>query len=241
MVIRFTNIVLSVLAFLCLGFLLLMVMRHGWTVHYLFLLALIGILAGSFTLPGYIRINLALFLLSLAFSCYLAEVVLALNPVARQFSFVGTPWLPSSFGENPSVVKMQETFARQQHVEFDTRNRLSVIMDLRQRGLDAWPQVGARAVYKEWPIGSSDSAIATEGVSIMPLGGIADKVIVLCNENGAYTIYASDEHGFHNPRGLWASEIAFAAVGDSFVLGACVSSDKNFVALLRRWPRRRPT
>ena len=112
-------------------------------------------------------------------------------------------------------------------------------MDLRQRGLDAWPQVGAKAVYKEWPTGSS--AIAIEGVSIMPLGSIANKVTVFCNENGTYTIYASDEHGFHNPRGLWASEIAFAAVGDSFVLGACVSSDKNFVALLRRWPRRRPT
>jgi hypothetical protein len=237
-VIRFTNIVLSGLAFVCLGFLLLMFMRHGWTVHYLFLLALIGLLAGSFTLPGHIRISLALFLLSLAFSCYLAEVVLALKPVSGQFSFIGTPWLPSSFGENASTVKMQETFARQQHVEFDTRNRLSVIMDLRQRGLDAWPQVGARAVYKEWPIGSSDSAIAIEGVSIMPLGGIADKVIVFCNENGAYTIYTSDEHGFHNPRGLWSSEIAVAAVGDSFVLGACVPSDKNFVALLReRYPK----
>jgi hypothetical protein len=89
-VIRFTNIVLSGLAFLCLGFLLLMVMRHGWTVHYLFLLALIGILAGSFTLPGHIQINLALFLLSLAFSSYLAEGVRALKKPSHWLQMYNT-------------------------------------------------------------------------------------------------------------------------------------------------------
>jgi len=223
---------------LCLGLFLLMVVRHGWTWQYLLFLALAGILAGSLRLPGPIRVNLTLMFCSMVVCCYLAEAVLALKPVSGQLSFIGTPWLPRAFGENASATKMQIEFARQRHVEFDTRNRLSVIMDLRQRGQDAWPAVTSGAMFKDQPAGSSVPAIEIDGLSVMPLGGVADKVTVYCNENGQYTIYESDEHGFHNPRGIWAaSGMTVAAVGDSFVLGGCVSTDKNFVALVRqRYP-----
>jgi hypothetical protein len=48
-------------------------------------------------------------------------------------------------------------------------------------------------------------------------------------------VYRSDEHGFHNPPGLWASTRAdILALGDSFVQGGCVPSDKNLIAHLRR-------
>ncbi|MBK5281659.1 MAG: hypothetical protein JJE16_06180 [Nitrospiraceae bacterium] len=237
-IVRAASMVLGLFAGLCLGLFLLMIVRHGWAWQYLVLLVLAGILAGSVRLPGHIRVNLTLVLCSLAFSCYLAEVVLASKLVPQQLSFIGAPWLPRGFGENASATKMQIEFAKQQHVEFDTRNRLSVIMDLRQRGADAWPQVPNGAMFKDRPVGSSVPALAIDGVSVMPLGGVADKVTVYCNESGQYTIYESDEHGFHNPRGIWAaSEFPIAAVGDSFVLGGCVSTDKNFVALLRqRYP-----
>lgn len=237
-IVRAANIVLGMFAGLSLGLFFLLVVRHGWAWLYLVLLALAGVLAASVTLPNHIRVNLTLILCSLALSCYLSEVVLALKPVSGQLSFIGAPWLPRGFGENASTTKMQIEFAKQQHVEFDVRNRLSVIMDLRQRGLDAWPQVTNGAMFKDWPVGSSVPALAIDGLSVMPLGGVAEKVTVYCNESGQYTIYESDEHGFHNPRGIWASsELPIAAVADSFVLGGCVSTDKNFVAVLRqRYP-----
>jgi hypothetical protein len=55
------------------------------------------------------------------------------------------------------------------------------------------------------------------------------------NENGPCTIYDNDEHGFHNPRGIWKRDhINIAAFGDSFTHGACVPSGRNFVALIRQ-------
>ena len=46
--------------------------------------------------------------------------------------------------------------------------------------------------------------------------------------------YASDEHGFRNPRGIWNSPRAdIAAVGQSSAQGYCVPDGKGFVDLLR--------
>ena len=50
----------------------------------------------------------------------------------------------------------------------------------------------------------------------------------------SYVTYESDEHGFHNPKGMWKSgRIGVAVLGDSFAQGYCVPSDKSFVALIR--------
>jgi len=236
---RAANLVLSISAGLCFLLFLLMIGRHGWSWQYVLFLALAGILAGSLRFPGPIKVNLTLVLYSLMVCGYLAEAVLALNPVSQQLSFFGAGWLPKAFGENAGMTKMQVESARKQHVEFDVRSRLSVIMDLRRDGRDAWPSVPATALYKDWQHGSSLPVITIEGVGVMPLGGIANKRTVYCNENGTHTIYDADEHGFHNPGGQWtASEHSLAAVGDSFVQGACVPTDKNFVALLRqRFPK----
>ncbi len=238
-IVRAASLVLGMSAGLCVGLFLLMIVRHGWTWHYLLVLALAGILAGSLRLSGSSRVNLALMLCSLVVCGYLAEAVLALNPVSRQLSFFGAGWLPKAFGENAGATKMQAEAARKQQVKFDVRSRLSVIMDLRRDGRDAWPSIPATALDQDGPLDSSRAALTIEGISVMPLGGIANKLTVYCNENGTYTIYDTDEHGFHNPSGQWvAAQRSIAAVGDSFVQGACVPTDKNFVALLRqRYPK----
>jgi len=175
-IVRTANIVLGLFAGLSLGLFFLLVLRHGWPWPYLVLLALAGVLAASITLPNHIRGNLTLMLCSLALSCYLSEVVLALKPVSGQLSFIGAPWLPRGFGENASATKMQIEFARQQHVEFDARNRLSVIMDLRQRGLDAWPQVTNGAMFKDWPVGSSVPALHRHASHVCRTSGSCEPV-----------------------------------------------------------------
>jgi hypothetical protein len=120
---------------------------------------------------------------------------------------------------------------------FDARTRLEVVAHLRNRGIDAVPAVFPSALWDQRG-GSVKSAISVNGSEVLPLGGIAKKLTVMCNESGEWITYRSDEHGFNNPEGIWQSrDISVAAVGDSFAFGACVPADKNFVALIRgRYP-----
>jgi hypothetical protein len=112
---------------------------------------------------------------------------------------------------------------------------LEVITDLRKRGIGAVPRVIPLGFLKKQEDGSMKSEISINGIEVLPLGGIANRVTVLCNEGGEYTIYESDEHGFHNATGIWKYDhIDIVALGDSFTHGFCVPSDKNFVALIRK-------
>jgi hypothetical protein len=103
--------------------------------------------------------------------------------------------------------------------EIDTRERHEVIADLRTQGIEAVPLIAEPATNTD----------------LLPLAGISDKTTVVCNQTGRYLIYTSDEHGFHNPHGVWQpGRVDIAAVGNSFTLGTCVPSEKNFVSLMRR-------
>lgn len=117
----------------------------------------------------------------------------------------------------------------------DERSVRDVVRDLRSEGRQAYPVLGGRMLLSVKPDGTLHSRIAIDGRETLPLGGIADALTVYCNEGGSYFIYTSDEHGFHNPSGLWARpQLDIAAVGDSFTHGACVPSDRNMVAEVRR-------
>jgi hypothetical protein len=121
---------------------------------------------------------------------------------------------------------------------FDGRTKREVVMEMRTRGVDAFPAIQPSGLLEPGPKRALRSAITIDGVEVLPLGGIADKETVLCNETGQYVIYHSDEEGFHNPAGIWSkATLDVGAVGDSFTHGACVPSDKNAVALIRlRYP-----
>ena len=70
--------------------------------------------------------------------------------------------------------------------------------------------------------------------SILPLGGIASKVTVLCNETGNLRSITVTSVGLTILKGagmLIVREIA--ALGDSFTQGACVPVENNFVHLLQ--------
>ena len=118
---------------------------------------------------------------------------------------------------------------------FDTRTRLEVLEDLQNRGIDAVPAVFPSALWNDQRDGNVKSAITIDSREVLPLGGIAKKVTLMCNESGEWITYRSDEHGFNNPEGIWRTrDISIAALGDSFAFGACVPADKNFVSLIRR-------
>ena len=57
----------------------------------------------------------------------------------------------------------------------------------------------------------------------------------MCNENGYYSIYESDRHGFNNPDNQWDQDLDFLLIGDSFVNGACVNRPNDIGSNLRKF------
>lgn len=115
-------------------------------------------------------------------------------------------------------------------LSYDARSRLEVMEALRAGGEDAVLLVPARYFMRGLDVGHN---------RLLPLGGASNVTTVEYNETGQYLVFRSDEHGFHNPPGLWnLSKIQIALVGDSFAFGSSVPSDSNLGAALRsRYPK----
>ena len=188
---------------------------------------LAGALFASLRLEALKRITLALLLLSIGFSIHAANLFLALTD-ARMTAANRTLWL------RPADVEDIFELAREHGVTFDTRSKLQVISDLNAKGIDAVPSLVPLVLLKQQPDGTRRSVITLDGVETLPHGGISNTATVSCNEAGEWLVYESDEHGFHNPRGIWGPDsIDIVALGDSFTQGECVPSGKNFVAVIR--------
>jgi hypothetical protein len=111
---------------------------------------------------------------------------------------------------------------------YDGRTAMEVARDLQAEGKKAFSEAH--------PIDLLPRA-APQG--LVPLAGVSGATTVLCNETGIYVTYASDEHGFRNPSGLWAAgALQVAALGDSFTHGMCVADGLPAVDRIRRvFPR----
>jgi hypothetical protein len=180
------------------------------------------------------RINFAILFVSLGASIYGTELVLELSDPGPRGRFA-MHILRDTDNKKAYAAKLTKQFG----VEIDTRDMREVIGDMRKQGIDAVPFVSpTNNLFDKQPDGSYKSALNIQGTEVMPLAGISNKFTVMCNENGYYATYEADEHGFHNPRGIWRSRrFEVAVLGDSFPHGYCVPSDKNFVATIRqRYP-----
>jgi hypothetical protein len=187
------------------------------------------LLFSSLLLQPTVKEKLALLLFSTALCLVCAEFVLeALKPKQT------TLWTPSTKQDIDKLVRL----ARQFGVEYDTRTQLQVVRDLRLKGVNAVPAVYPLGFFARQPDGTLKSQITIHNVEVLPLSGSSKRLTVFCNEAGQWITYQSDEHGFHNPSGIWSSEVIdIAVLGDSYAQGACVPSDRNFVAVIRaRYP-----
>jgi hypothetical protein len=238
---KIANFILTVSGILCLMAFFYFIYDYVWMGHrylatpagILLHYALPAILAAGFfrslRLDPLKRINLSLVMISIGASIYATNLLLVLYD--RKIEAATRTLQGNSEYDVTDIVKL----AKQYGVDYDSRGKLEVIDDLRKKGISAVPVVAPVNVLKEQPEdGSRRSAIKLNGIEVLPAGGISNATTVYCNEMGQYVIYQSDEHGFHNPRGLWNStRIDIMAVGDSFTQGACVPSGKNLVALIR--------
>jgi hypothetical protein len=124
----------------------------------------------------------------------------------------------------------REARARRAGVSFDPRTPAQVVLDLRGQGMDAVP-----AINRPW----SASFAGPTPETVFPLGGVPNRLTILCNESGAYARYQSDAHGFNNPPELWdGGPVSVAILGDSFIQGSCVGPEESLAAGVRRaFPR----
>ena len=159
------------------------------------------------------RVNLSLLILSTAACLFLLEGYLSL--------------FPRPTGSELRIMRKVSAAARL-GIDFDTRSRLRVVDELRASGQDVTLAFLPR-VYLSDAFDSPDVS-----GRLFPLGGRANTATVLCNEDGTYPIYHSDERGFNNPRGVWSeSKLDFLLLGDSYTQGICVASEDNIAGRLR--------
>ncbi|MGE5219473.1 MAG: hypothetical protein ACM3SP_20940 [Chloroflexota bacterium] len=180
------------------------------------------------------KINLALLCVSLVASVFGLELCLDLLGAIK----VRKPVM-ATLADSRDKLKVAADLAKKFGVTIDPRSAGEVLADLRKRGIDAVPIITANNnLFIEQPDGSNKSAINIHGQEMVPLAAVSNKVTLLCNEDGQWIDYRSDQHGFNNPNSVWqSSRVEIAALGDSFVHGYCVPPDKNFVALIRqRYP-----
>ena len=71
------------------------------------------------------------------------------------------------------------------------------------------------------------------GKEILPLAGVSRATTLDCREDDGWIVYRSDEHGFRNPPGLWASRADVLLLGDSFGHGQCVRDGDTIADRLR--------
>ena len=93
----------------------------------------------------------------------------------------------------------REIIAKQMSIPYDKRTKTEVLDDLRDSGVEAFPNVYP-IVFVE-----SNGLTAKKG-RIYPLGTISNSIIILNNEAGYYPIIEMDEHGFNNPKGLYVED-----------------------------------
>lgn len=221
--------------------------HYGWTgerkfdspmgvvLYYLVPAGVAGLLFASLKLKAGYKINLAILSVSLAASVLGVELFLQLsNPLAPELAV----WQVQ--GQSKEKKQRTREFARRYGVDFDTRDGIEILGELRKGGVDAVPNISKWLDINDdlwnWqPDGSIQSAVKIAGEEAIPLGAVANRITVLCNESGQWITYPSDEHGFSNPKGIYQSNpLDIAALGDSFAQGFCVPPDKSFVALIRQ-------
>jgi hypothetical protein len=230
---RFADIVLCGGGMFCLLVLSYVVYYYDWSLThragqflYFVLPGLVAIsLFACLALRAAHRINIALCFCSVAFTIYTAEAMGTL---------MMTLWfgLPSVRAERQRQTRIDA--AKTLGVKYDPRTNAEVIHDLRSRGVDAVPSIFPQTLLKEQQDGTMRSLISINGREVLPLAGMAEKSIVVCNEGGEFLTYTSDRHGFNNPPHVWDAPIDIVAVGDSYVQGYCVGPDENFVSVIRK-------
>lgn len=171
------------------AFALFLLGRHGWSITYIALIGTGALLSCALLFPPTLKVSVSLALLSVPISFYAGEALLRMLPLPVQTweeardQTRGLAWSRDQMDDRAERDKEAGQL-------FDARDRLQVIEAPESRGIPTYPPIAGKAFVE-----SADGRL-------LPLAGISRSITVFCNELGEYTIYRSDEHGFHNPPGF---------------------------------------
>ncbi|MDC0533567.1 hypothetical protein OAO09_02260 [Candidatus Pelagibacter sp.] len=109
------------------------------------------------------------------------------------------------------------------NIKFDTRSHYRVFKDLKKNNRNLSIPIVPMQFVKE------------NNQELFPFSGTSNTKTLMCNENGYYATYESDEKGFRNPQNIWqANEFEILIVGSSFAHGACVNEEDTIAGHLRK-------
>ena len=128
-------------------------------------------------------------------------------------------------------VEQAEIIAKQMGVSYDTRTKIEVLYDLRDSGVEAFPNVHPVDLFRDI---TTKNGLSTRNGMIFPLSGISNKLMVQSNENGYWMMYTGDKYGFHNSNDVYQDNIVEILItGDSFAEGWSVKSEENIGGVLQ--------
>jgi hypothetical protein len=191
----------------------------------------IVLFASALKLHAIQKLRLLISCIAILFSVYAAELFLA---VAKKDERPQPTMLLVAKARNKEAyaAELTKTFGN----TIDIRGPSEVIADLKRDGTDVIPIVTtSNHLFIRQPDGTIRSAINIDGREVMPLSSVSRIRTLVCNEDGRWIDFTTDEHGFNNDGQVWQLErLDIAALGDSFAHGYCVPRDKNFVELIRQ-------
>ncbi len=126
------------------------------------------------------------------------------------------------------IETQRKVIEKQMGVPYDTRTKMEVLDDLRDSGVEAFPNIVPGYLI-------NSNGLTTKKGRIYPLGTISNSTTILGNESGYYPIIETDEHGFNNPKGLYnKNKVDIILTGDSFAEGYTVHQNESIGAVLRQ-------
>ena len=182
--------------------------RDYYYKFYIFILATSIILIFYLFVSEKIKTYLIISFLSLIFSLYLSE-----------FYFV-------YLSEKLSINKKIKIYKKSTGKDYDLRSPIQFYKEYNKSNTII-PAVTPNYYFKF-------SNIKKLNYDLFPFSGISNSKTFVCNENGYYSIFQSDRHGFNNPDKEWDSdEIEYLLIGDSYTQGSCINRPYDIASQLR--------
>ena len=122
---------------------------------------------------------------------------------------------------------------KKKNIVFDDRSITEFYLDLKKK--DKNIKLSTTAIGLNTHL--DPTFVLDNGIKVYPFSGISNSNTVLCNENGYFATYTSDNYGFNNTAD-WKSNYDFLILGDSKVEGFCVNEKDNIAGNLKKLLKR---
>lgn len=219
-------------------------MKNPWNV----LLVLLGaFFAGSFVnsffsyqLLGYSLVSVGYYFVVPAAGAAVCFGALLLPPARRALVAVNLLAALVAVGLGSLLIaRFLRVASSPEGVAPETGGRIQRVLDLRDRGEDAYPAFSPVNVLAHPRRLTEDGDLALRdefrisGEPVIPLTSLPNRLTVLCRETEEFVAYRTDETGFANPPGMWNAPPEVVVIGDSYVHGHCVPAAQALVGRLR--------